>query len=187
MVQETGRVTVRDGMPELLKLPLRCHECQQLLPSIPQLKEHLKKHWPEWFYGAWASAASMTDWMCRANSWYLFWTACELLLVTWIKKYRVFFVFFLNKACTIPEWLQSGVTQNGSGIRNLGLLWMCSLVGEGGWDRPDHLQDPCQLWLIWANYVQTDLMQEWKQRADYVFLLLTVILPPWKRHSVTFP
>ncbi|XP_028382933.2 aprataxin isoform X5 [Phyllostomus discolor] len=47
MVQEAGRVTVRDGMPELLKLPLRCHECQQLLPSIPQLKEHLRKHWPE--------------------------------------------------------------------------------------------------------------------------------------------
>uniref|UniRef100_A0AC11ERQ1 Aprataxin n=1 Tax=Ovis aries TaxID=9940 RepID=A0AC11ERQ1_SHEEP len=45
MVQEAGRVTVRDGMPELLKLPLRCHECQQLLPSIPQLKEHLRKHW----------------------------------------------------------------------------------------------------------------------------------------------
>nr|KAF6483108.1 aprataxin [Rousettus aegyptiacus] len=47
MVQKAGRVTVRDGMPELLKLPLRCHECQQLLPSIPQLKEHLKKHWPK--------------------------------------------------------------------------------------------------------------------------------------------
>ncbi|XP_054438903.1 aprataxin isoform X2 [Pteronotus mesoamericanus] len=47
MVQEAGRVTVPDGMPELLKLPLRCHECQQLLPSIPQLKEHLRKHWPE--------------------------------------------------------------------------------------------------------------------------------------------
>uniref|UniRef100_A0A2I3GHB2 Aprataxin n=1 Tax=Nomascus leucogenys TaxID=61853 RepID=A0A2I3GHB2_NOMLE len=47
MVQEAGRVTVRDGMPELLKLPLRCHECQQLLPSIPQLKEHLKKHWTQ--------------------------------------------------------------------------------------------------------------------------------------------
>ncbi|KAG8518431.1 Aprataxin, partial [Galemys pyrenaicus] len=46
MVQETGRVTVRDGTPELLKLPLCCHECQQLLPSIPQLKEHLRKHWP---------------------------------------------------------------------------------------------------------------------------------------------
>uniref|UniRef100_A0A8C6D281 Aprataxin n=1 Tax=Moschus moschiferus TaxID=68415 RepID=A0A8C6D281_MOSMO len=45
MVQEAGRVTVRDGMSELLKLPLRCHECQQLLPSIPQLKEHLRKHW----------------------------------------------------------------------------------------------------------------------------------------------
>ncbi|OWK07280.1 APTX [Cervus elaphus hippelaphus] len=45
MVQEAGRVTVRDGMPELLKLPLRCHECRQLLPSIPQLKEHLRKHW----------------------------------------------------------------------------------------------------------------------------------------------
>ncbi|XP_046520669.1 aprataxin isoform X2 [Equus quagga] len=47
MVQEAGRVTVRDGMPELLKLPLRCHGCQQLLPSIPQLKEHLRKHWPQ--------------------------------------------------------------------------------------------------------------------------------------------
>ncbi|KAM9206682.1 aprataxin isoform 3-T3 [Dugong dugon] len=47
MVQEAGRVTVPDGMPELLKLPLRCHECQQLLPSIPQLKEHLRKHWPK--------------------------------------------------------------------------------------------------------------------------------------------
>ncbi|KAM7092767.1 aprataxin isoform 2-T5 [Molossus nigricans] len=47
MVQEAGRVTVQDGMPELLKLPLRCHECQKLLPSIPQLKEHLRKHWPK--------------------------------------------------------------------------------------------------------------------------------------------
>ncbi|XP_032155868.1 aprataxin isoform X1 [Sapajus apella] len=47
MVQEAGRVTVRDGMPELLRLPLRCHECQQMLPSIPQLKEHLRKHWTQ--------------------------------------------------------------------------------------------------------------------------------------------
>ncbi|KAM6170644.1 aprataxin [Rhynchocyon petersi] len=47
MVQESGRVTVGEGMSELLKLPLRCHECQQLLPSMPQLKEHLRKHWPE--------------------------------------------------------------------------------------------------------------------------------------------
>ncbi|XP_004712421.1 aprataxin isoform X2 [Echinops telfairi] len=47
MVQEAGRVTVRDGTPELLKLPLRCHECQQQLQSIPQLKEHLRKHWPQ--------------------------------------------------------------------------------------------------------------------------------------------
>lgn len=47
MLQATGRVTVRDGTPELLKLPLRCHECRQLLPSMPHLKEHLRKHWPE--------------------------------------------------------------------------------------------------------------------------------------------
>uniref|UniRef100_A0A8C0CBH2 Aprataxin n=1 Tax=Balaenoptera musculus TaxID=9771 RepID=A0A8C0CBH2_BALMU len=47
MVQEAGRVSVQDGMCELLKLPLRCHECQQLLPSIPQLKVHLRKHWPK--------------------------------------------------------------------------------------------------------------------------------------------
>ncbi|XP_006863088.1 PREDICTED: aprataxin isoform X4 [Chrysochloris asiatica] len=47
MIQEAGRVTVQDGTSELLKQPLRCHECQQLLSSIPQLKEHLRKHWPE--------------------------------------------------------------------------------------------------------------------------------------------
>ncbi|XP_007522938.1 aprataxin isoform X2 [Erinaceus europaeus] len=47
MVQEAGRVTVQEETPELLKLPLRCHECQQQLPSIPQLKEHLRKHWPK--------------------------------------------------------------------------------------------------------------------------------------------
>ncbi|XP_077004074.1 aprataxin isoform X2 [Tamandua tetradactyla] len=47
MVKESGRVTIRDGTSELLKLPLRCHECQQLLSSIPQLKEHLRKHWPK--------------------------------------------------------------------------------------------------------------------------------------------
>ncbi|KAM6183953.1 aprataxin isoform 2-T2 [Erethizon dorsatum] len=47
MIQGAGRVTVKEGTSELLKLPLRCHECQQLLPSIPQLKEHLSKHWPK--------------------------------------------------------------------------------------------------------------------------------------------
>ncbi|XP_032252611.1 aprataxin isoform X2 [Halichoerus grypus] len=47
MVRDAGTVSVRDGMPELLRLPLRCHECQESLPSIPQLKEHLRRHWPE--------------------------------------------------------------------------------------------------------------------------------------------
>ncbi|XP_034872384.1 aprataxin isoform X2 [Mirounga leonina] len=47
MVQDAGTVSVRDGMPELLRLPLRCHECQESLPSIPQLKEHLRRHWPQ--------------------------------------------------------------------------------------------------------------------------------------------
>ncbi|XP_042685523.1 aprataxin isoform X2 [Centrocercus urophasianus] len=44
MVRSKGKVTVNDQASELLKLPLRCHLCKQQLSTIPQLKEHLKKH-----------------------------------------------------------------------------------------------------------------------------------------------
>uniref|UniRef100_UPI00398E802D aprataxin isoform X3 n=1 Tax=Pristiophorus japonicus TaxID=55135 RepID=UPI00398E802D len=46
MVERDGKVTVKDGMTELLKLPLMCHVCHQQQSTIPQLKEHLKKHLP---------------------------------------------------------------------------------------------------------------------------------------------
>ncbi|XP_062905081.1 aprataxin isoform X2 [Mobula hypostoma] len=46
MVEENGKVIVKDDMPELLKMPLLCHVCRQQLSTIPQLKEHLKKHFP---------------------------------------------------------------------------------------------------------------------------------------------
>ncbi|NWI70381.1 APTX protein, partial [Todus mexicanus] len=44
MVRSKGKVTVKDNLSELLKLPLRCHRCKQQLSTIPQLKEHLRKH-----------------------------------------------------------------------------------------------------------------------------------------------
>ncbi|KAM7024146.1 aprataxin isoform 3-T3 [Acridotheres tristis] len=47
MVRSKGKVMVKDHTSELLKLPLRCHRCKQQLSTIPQLKEHLKKHWPK--------------------------------------------------------------------------------------------------------------------------------------------
>ncbi|XP_037979867.1 aprataxin isoform X2 [Motacilla alba alba] len=47
MVRSKGKVMVRDHASELLKLPLRCHRCKQQLSTIPQLKEHLRKHWPK--------------------------------------------------------------------------------------------------------------------------------------------
>ncbi|XP_065405961.1 aprataxin isoform X10 [Chrysemys picta bellii] len=47
MVETKGKVLVKDGTSELLKLPLRCHVCKQHQSTIPQLKEHLKKHWPK--------------------------------------------------------------------------------------------------------------------------------------------
>ncbi|XP_034628966.1 aprataxin isoform X3 [Trachemys scripta elegans] len=47
MVKTKGKVLVKDGTSELLKLPLRCHVCKQHQSTIPQLKEHLKKHWPK--------------------------------------------------------------------------------------------------------------------------------------------
>ncbi|XP_062985124.1 aprataxin isoform X2 [Elgaria multicarinata webbii] len=47
MVKKKGRVTVDKNTPELLKLPLKCHVCKQQQKTIPQLKEHLKKHWPK--------------------------------------------------------------------------------------------------------------------------------------------
>ncbi|OPJ67409.1 aprataxin [Patagioenas fasciata monilis] len=47
MVRSKGKVMVKDHVSELLKLPLRCHRCKQQLSTIPQLKEHLRKHWPK--------------------------------------------------------------------------------------------------------------------------------------------
>ncbi|XP_042283716.1 aprataxin [Thunnus maccoyii] len=46
MLETNGRVTVKEGTSELLKLPLRCHMCRKELPTIPALKEHLKSHFP---------------------------------------------------------------------------------------------------------------------------------------------
>ncbi|NXW02609.1 APTX protein, partial [Fregetta grallaria] len=47
MVRSKGKVMVKDHISELLKLPLRCHRCKQQLSTVPQLKEHLRKHWPK--------------------------------------------------------------------------------------------------------------------------------------------
>ncbi|NXC17325.1 APTX protein, partial [Corythaeola cristata] len=47
MVRSKGKVMVKDHVSELLKSPLRCHRCKQQLSTIPQLKEHLRKHWPK--------------------------------------------------------------------------------------------------------------------------------------------
>ncbi|XP_051558666.1 aprataxin isoform X2 [Myxocyprinus asiaticus] len=44
MLELHGKVTVKEGMSELLKLPLRCHVCRKEQPTIPKLKEHLKAH-----------------------------------------------------------------------------------------------------------------------------------------------
>ncbi|RXM97210.1 Aprataxin [Acipenser ruthenus] len=46
MVERNGKVKVKDGTNELLKVPLRCHVCRRELTTIPQLKEHLKTHFP---------------------------------------------------------------------------------------------------------------------------------------------
>lgn len=48
MLETNGRVTVKEGTSELLKLPLRCHVCRRELPTIPALKDHLKSHLPGW-------------------------------------------------------------------------------------------------------------------------------------------
>ncbi|XP_029459894.1 aprataxin [Rhinatrema bivittatum] len=47
MVKKDGKVNVKEGMAELLKSPLRCHVCKQQQATVPQLKEHLKKHGPK--------------------------------------------------------------------------------------------------------------------------------------------
>lgn len=48
MLETDGKVTVKEGTSELLKLPLRCHVCHSEIPTIPALKEHLKSHFPRW-------------------------------------------------------------------------------------------------------------------------------------------
>ncbi|NXJ66305.1 APTX protein, partial [Rostratula benghalensis] len=47
MIRSKGKVMVKDHVSKLLTLPLRCHRCKQQLSTIPQLKEHLRKHWPK--------------------------------------------------------------------------------------------------------------------------------------------
>ncbi|RVE76244.1 hypothetical protein OJAV_G00006450 [Oryzias javanicus] len=44
MLESDGSISVKDGTSELLKLPLRCHMCPKECPTIPALKEHLKRH-----------------------------------------------------------------------------------------------------------------------------------------------
>ncbi|CAM4472916.1 unnamed protein product [Leuciscus chuanchicus] len=44
MLERDGKVTVKEGASELLKLPLRCHVCRKEQPTIPKLKEHLRTH-----------------------------------------------------------------------------------------------------------------------------------------------
>ncbi|XP_034543704.1 aprataxin [Notolabrus celidotus] len=46
MLETNGKVSVKEGTSELLKLPLRCHVCRKELPTIPSLKDHLKSHFP---------------------------------------------------------------------------------------------------------------------------------------------
>ncbi|XP_029907571.1 aprataxin [Myripristis murdjan] len=46
MLEKSGKVAVKEGTNELLKLPLRCHVCHKELATIPSLKEHLKSHFP---------------------------------------------------------------------------------------------------------------------------------------------
>lgn len=48
MLEADGKVAIKDGSIELLKLPLRCHVCSKELPTIPALKEHIKSHFPSW-------------------------------------------------------------------------------------------------------------------------------------------
>lgn len=45
MVKLQGKVTVKDGASELLKSSLQCNVCKTPQATIPQLKEHLKKHY----------------------------------------------------------------------------------------------------------------------------------------------
>uniref|UniRef100_A0A098M1Q5 Aprataxin n=1 Tax=Hypsiglena sp. JMG-2014 TaxID=1550645 RepID=A0A098M1Q5_9SAUR len=47
VIKKKGRITVDQNAFQLLTLPLKCHICKKQLPTIPQLKEHLKEHWPK--------------------------------------------------------------------------------------------------------------------------------------------
>ncbi|XP_026876247.2 aprataxin isoform X1 [Electrophorus electricus] len=46
MLERDGKVSVKDGTSELLKLPLHCHVCRKEQATIPKLKDHLKTHLP---------------------------------------------------------------------------------------------------------------------------------------------
>nr|XP_025966952.1 aprataxin isoform X2 [Dromaius novaehollandiae] len=47
MVRSKGKVMVKEHLSDLLRMPLRCHFCKKQLSTIPQLKVHLRNHWPK--------------------------------------------------------------------------------------------------------------------------------------------
>ncbi|NWW93143.1 APTX protein, partial [Rhynochetos jubatus] len=44
MIRSDGRVKVEPGISRLLRSPLTCHRCSEKFPSVPRLKEHLRRH-----------------------------------------------------------------------------------------------------------------------------------------------
>lgn len=46
MLEQDGKVRVKEGTTEMLKLPLRCHICHKEQATIPKLKDHIKLHLP---------------------------------------------------------------------------------------------------------------------------------------------
>nr|AAI06538.1 LOC398657 protein [Xenopus laevis] len=46
MLKTHGKVNVKERISDVLKTPLLCHMCKKEQATMPQLKEHLKKHWP---------------------------------------------------------------------------------------------------------------------------------------------
>ncbi|XP_001373180.2 aprataxin isoform X1 [Monodelphis domestica] len=44
MIKKHGKVIIPQGVSDFLNLPLCCHICKEQQPTIPQLKDHLRKH-----------------------------------------------------------------------------------------------------------------------------------------------
>lgn len=150
MLEADGKVVVKDGSSDLLKLPLRCHVCCKELPTIPALKEHIKSHFPSW----------ISVWRMKAE-------CCVDLL--WVGHFACSFVssFEKNKTCHMSVLL--------SVLAGFQLFWIvffdCSICEDSAFWMMHTKAQACLMFVI-KYFQRTELWCFFNLNCDFFYLIV---------------